>query len=55
VLGVADADARAAAEEARAVFERIDARPLLDRLATVIAVAPMAEAPGDCALTARPP
>ena len=55
VLGVADAEARAAAEEARAVFERVDSPPLLERLAAVTAAAPMAEAPGDRALTARPP
>jgi hypothetical protein len=32
VLGVADPDARAAVDEARAVFERLGAQPLLDRL-----------------------
>jgi hypothetical protein len=35
VLGVSDAPTRAAADEARAAFERLGARPLLDRLAAV--------------------
>jgi hypothetical protein len=55
VLGVADAEARAAAQEARAVFERVDSPPLLDRLATATAAAPVVEAPADRTLTARPP
>jgi hypothetical protein len=36
LLGVADPQARAAADEARATFERLGARPLLDRLAAAV-------------------
>jgi hypothetical protein len=55
LLGTADAEARAAAEEARAVFERVGSPPLLDRLSAAMAAEPMAEAPGDREMTARPP
>jgi hypothetical protein len=37
MLGTSDASARAAADEARAVFERVGARPLLDLLAEAVA------------------
>jgi class 3 adenylate cyclase/tetratricopeptide (TPR) repeat protein len=37
VLGTEDREARAAGEEARATFERLDSRPLLDRLAEATA------------------
>jgi hypothetical protein len=36
VLGVSDAETRAAADDARAVFERLGARPLVDRLAAAM-------------------
>ena len=55
MLGVADAEARAAAEEARTVFERVGSLPLLERLAGVAESAPVAETAGDREMTARPP
>ena len=54
VLGLAEAEGRAAAEEARAVFEGVGSPPLLDRLAAVTMAAPIAEAPADRAQAARP-
>ena len=55
LLGVADADGRAAAEEARTMFERLGSQPLLDRLAAVMAAEPAAQAAADRELSARPP
>ncbi len=44
VLEVSDGPTRAAADEARALFERLGARPLLDRLAAAIGDAPETDA-----------
>jgi hypothetical protein len=55
LLGVADGDARAAAEEARTMFERVGSQPLLDRLSAVMAAEPAAEAAGDREMSASPP
>jgi hypothetical protein len=47
VLGVAESEARAAVEEARAVFERVGSAPLLDRLAAATAAVPTPEPSAD--------
>ncbi len=54
VLGTADPEARAAAEEARVVFDRVGATPLLDRLSDAMSAGPGSvaapDAPVDAAL-----